>query len=226
MTTLILVRPQLGENIGMAARAMLNCGFKKLRLVAPRDGWPNPTAYPASAGADQVLENLQLFDSVEESITDLTYIAASTARNRDMEKPVHCLPEWQLSTAEKENMGVLFGAEASGLSNDELNLADALITIPVNPEFPSLNLAQSVYAVCTHLMKPASSTQKTSSLAPKKDLIYFLETLEHSLDQKNFFRPAGKKPLMKQNLVNIFSKAQLTPQEIQTLHGVLKALMK
>lgn len=226
MTTLILVRPQLGENIGMVARAMLNCGFEKLSLVDPRDGWPNPAAFPAAAGADHVLKNAAVFNTVDESIAACQHVVATTARKRDMEKPVQFLPDWAETRPATEHTAILFGAEASGLSNEELNLADTLITIPTNPTFPSLNLAQSVYAVCSQIMDRPKAPAPLEHLAPKKELTFFLEALESDLDLTGFFHPAHKKPLMRQNIRNIFSKARLTSQEIQTLHGILKALKK
>jgi tRNA/rRNA methyltransferase len=221
---MILVRPQLGENIGMVARGMLNCGFSNLFLVAPRDGWPNPNAFPAAAGADIVLKNVKVFKTVEEAISQFQVVVACTARKRDMEKPNLSLPTWAKKYKKNEAIAILFGSESSGLSNTELNLADILISIPTNPNFPSLNLAQSVYAVCAQLMeKPPSSSTRTL-VAPKKGLSFFLQTLENALEEKNFFYPADKKKIMLQNINNIFVKAQLTPQEIQTLHGILKAL--
>ena len=229
MITLILVRPQLAENIGMVARAMLNCGFDQLRLVSPRDGWPQEKASPAAAGADIVLKNAQIFTSVKEAVSDITTLYATTARHRDMEKKAFLLPEAPLPQKEShERIGILFGPEASGLTNKDVTLADALLHIPINPNFSSLNLAQSVYAVCYHFMTqpPSFAPPSNEFSAPKKELFYFLEALESNLEERQFFHPPGKKPLMVQNLKNIFVKASLTSQEIQTLHGVVKALMK
>jgi len=224
MTSIILVRPQLAENIGMVARAMLNFDFDQLRLVHPRDGWPNPQATAAAAGADRVLQHAQVFQSVEEAVSDLSYVYATTARTRDIEKPVQDLSE--ISANQSIQTGVLFGAEASGLTNQELALADALLTIQTNPEFSSLNLAQSVVLVCHQLNQVSKQAPKKIEAAPKQELHFLLKQLENRLEQKNFFKPIGKKPLMVQNLSAIFTRAGLTSQEIQTLHGVLKTLSK
>ena len=224
MTKIILVRPQLPENIGMVARAMLNFGFDQLRLVDPREGWPHADAYPASAGADTVLDQTTVYKTVAEAVADLSVVYATTARKRDMVKPVIDLP--QLAPNHEHNIGILFGAEASGLSNQELILADQLITIPTNPTFSSMNLAQTVILVCHHLYQRPQSCAKETLPASKKELVFLLGQLEQMLDQRDFFKPAGKKPLMLQNLQNIFTRTGLSSQEVQTLHGVFKALMK
>ena len=143
---IVLVRPQLGENIGMAARAMLNCGLDELRLVAPRDGWPNPAARAAAAGADAVIDGARVFDTAAEAVADLQLVLAATARRRDVEKPVHRPREAaRLLRDTGARAGVLFGPERSGLDNDEVGLAAAIVEAPLNPDFPSLNLAQAVF---------------------------------------------------------------------------------
>jgi tRNA/rRNA methyltransferase len=149
--TIILVRPQLGENIGMAARAMLNCGLSSLRLVAPRDGWPNPKAERAASGADIVLDRARVFDSVEAAVADLGRVVATTARNRELSQrivtPRRAAAEMRGWAAEGDKVGILFGPERTGLTNDDMVQADTALSIPVNPQFSSLNIAQAVLLV-------------------------------------------------------------------------------
>ncbi len=229
--TLILVHPQLGENIGMCARAMLNCGFTQLRLVAPRDGWPSESAVNASAGAGSILEQATVHATVADAIADCTIVYATTARQRALNKPVIELPT--LSThriaTPQENIGILFGAERSGLENDAIALADYVLTIPLNPAFTSLNLAQAVLLVCYTLMNRVPPDLAQTGLEPpaeKAQLLHFLGRLEASLLEKNFLYPEEKRPLMMRNIQTMFTRAQLSPQEVQTLEGILTALKR
>ena len=231
---MILVEPQLGENIGAAARVMANFALKRLRLVKPRDGWPNMHARRAASGADRVLEEAQLYDSVEAAIADCTLVLATTARAHDQAKPV-ISPDAaaELLTprvAGGENVGVLFGRERYGLENHEVALADRIITFPVNPAFASLNLAQAVAVVGYEWFKlssggalPFTMPQK-SSPAGKEQVQAFFANLERELDQIEYFRPLEKRATMLVNLRNIFARMQPTQQDIQTLHGIVVAL--
>lgn len=230
-TTLILVNPQLGENIGMCARAMLNCGFTKLRLVAPRDGWPSESALKASAGANALLEQATVFDTVAEAIADCTVVYATTARQRALNKPVIELPALPTHRVAhpQEHIGILFGAERSGLENDAIALADYVLTIPLNPDFSSLNLAQAVLLVCYTLRNNVPVTAVDAGLEPladKAQLLHFLGRLEGSLIEKGFLYPEEKRPLMMRNIQTLFTRAQLSTQEVQTLEGILTALKR
>lgn len=233
---IILVRPQLGENIGKAARAMLNFGLTELRLVAPRDGWPNPSAGPAASGADLVLDNAKVFDSVESAIADLNHVWATTVRPRGMEKPVET-PEEAMSRAHKEIKsgaicGLLFGPERSGLENDDVVLADTILTAKVNQKFSSLNLAQAVilcgYEWFNQLDPEARpvTEQEASDAANKQELLGLFEHLEGELDKRNYWRDDNRRPVMVRSLRNILQGANLTSQQVQTLRGVVKYLAK
>ncbi|HVJ53144.1 MAG TPA: RNA methyltransferase [Aliidongia sp.] len=231
---IILVEPQLGENIGAVARAMLNCGLTDLRLVKPRDGWPSIPAERAAAGADIVLERTGLFDSVTEAIADLTLVYATTARSRDMMKPVLAPTEAveRLVAAEGrgEKVGVMFGRERSGLTNDDLALADAAVTFPLNPDFTSLNLAQAVLLVGWEWRKlsaeapPAETMPAISSPATHGDLSHLFDHLERELDAGGFFFPPDNRPIMVRNLRTLLTRAQLTEQDVRTFHGVIRCL--
>ena len=230
---IILVRPQLGENIGTATRAMLNCGLGDLRLVAPRDGWPSTKAVSAASGADQVLENARLYPDVPAAIGGLVHLYATTARERMMVKravtPRRAAAEMREYLAAGEPCGVLFGPERTGLLNDEVALADTLLTVPLNPGFSSLNLAQAVLIVgyewfTAELSPPGQGMHLgRSRRATKKELLSFFEHLEEALDESGFLRTADKRPSMLRNLKNLFQRAQCTEQELRTLHGVLTA---
>lgn len=229
---IILVRPQLGENIGASARIMANFGLRELRLVSPRDGWPNAKAEEMAVGSP-ALKNVKIYKTVKSAIADLQAVYATTARPRDMVKPEYTLHEVflpQFTGGGQEGgtrTGILFGPERSGLTNDEVALADAIITIPVQPDFTSINLAQAVAVVCYTWQGLEARNQKTekNKPAPKKDVIGLLEQLESELDKKGFFDPVPKKrPVMLCNLRNIFTRAGLTEQEIRTLRGVVRFL--
>jgi tRNA/rRNA methyltransferase len=231
----ILVEPQLGENIGTAARAMLNCGLDDLRLVRPRDGWPNDKAVAAASGADRVLNKARLYPNVEAAIGDLVHVYASTARDRYMVKrelsPRHAAAEMRGFLALGEPCGVLFGPERTGLINEHIALADTVLTVPLNPAFASLNLAQAVLIVgyewftVQHEPSPEILHTGHSRPADKADLLRFFEHFEEALDDSGFLRHPDKRPSMTRNLRNLFQRAGCTEQELRTLHGVVTAFM-
>jgi len=230
---IILVEPQLGENIGTAARAMFNCGLTDLRLVKPRDGWPNKKAVAAASGADPVLDKARLYDSVEDAIANLRHVYATTARDRYMVKrilkPRFAAAEIRGFLSAGEASGVLFGPERTGLLNEHIALSEAVISVPMNPAFSSLNLAQSVLVLGYEWFNAGSDAPDAqlatghSKPATKQQLIRFFEHLEEELDNNGFMRNAEKRPSMVRNLRNLFQRAQCTEQELRTLHGVVTA---
>lgn len=230
----ILVEPQLGENIGAAARAMLNCGLTELRLVNPRDGWPSETAAANASGADAVLEKAKLYGSTAEAVADLRYVFATTARERDMTKPVttprQAARAMRRYVARKHRCGVLFGPERRGLTNDDVVLADTLLVASLNPSFRSLNLAQAVLLVAYEwlLAGPAAPAEKMAkggaAPATKAELLDLFAHLESELDRTGFLRVAEKRPGMVRNIRNIFQRAKLMDHEARTLHGIIVAL--
>ncbi|WP_020591971.1 RNA methyltransferase [Kiloniella laminariae] len=231
---IILVGPQLGENIGMVARAMLNNGLTELRLVKPRDGWPNPAAEASAAGAIEVLEQAMVFETTAEAIADLNHIFATTARTRDMTKrvvvPHRAAQEMRALDQAGQKIGILFGPEKAGLHNDDVVLSDTVISVPLNPSFSSLNLAQAVLLVAYEWFQQGTEVPDqelvlgSSDLAPKAELVNFYERLEGALIENGFLWPPEKRPNMIRNLRNIFQRALLTQQEVNTLHGVVKSL--
>lgn len=232
MPVVILVRPQLGENIGKAARAMLNFGLSDMRLVAPRDGWPNPAAGPAASGADRILDNARVYDTVTDAISDLTRVYAATVRPRGMIKPVVTAEE---AARELHSLtgrgGLMFGPERSGLDNEDVALADTILTIPVNPDFSSLNLAQAVILAAYEWFSFKDTTKKRQDSravdpATKADYQGLYEQLEHALDHRGYFRSEGRKPVQMRALKSLLQNAAFTPQEIQTLRGVIKSLTR
>jgi len=233
----VLVNPQLGENIGAACRCMLNFGLTELRLVAPRDGWPNPDAEPMAAGAITVLQNAKVFETTGEAIADLKFVLAATARRRELEIPVigtgDVGPALRAYANEGTATGILFGPEKAGLTNADTVLADAILTYPVNPAFQSLNLAQAVnifayiWASGEDGGAPPELFQKEiSGVADRADLVRMFEHLENELEDSGFFYPPEKRILMEQNIRAPFTRAKLTAQEVQTLRGIIKALSK
>jgi tRNA/rRNA methyltransferase len=230
----VLVEPQLGENIGAAARAMANFGLSRLRLVAPRQAWPNARARIMAAGADRILDAADLYDGLEAAIADCTFVVAATARAHDQAKPVVGAAEAAALLAPRVAAGELaalvFGRERNGLENDEVALADRILTLPVNPAFASLNLAQAVAIVAYEWFKLASGAKlpfampEKSAPAPKEQLLAFFASLERELEKVEFFRPPDKRETMQINLRNIFTRMQPTRQDIQTLHGVIMAI--
>jgi tRNA/rRNA methyltransferase len=230
----VLVEPQLGQNIGTAARAMANFGLSRLRLVKPRDGWPDIQAVRAASGADHVLDGVQLFDTVEAAIADCQFVLATTARAHDQAKPVvgpeAAAREIVPRVAAGETVAVVFGRERWGLMNDEVGLADAIVTYPVNPAFASLNLAQAVLVIAYEHFKLVGGgalpfgMAVRSPPAGKQQLFAFFADLEAELEKVEFFRPPEKRATMTINLRNIFARMQPTQQDIQTLHGVIMAI--
>jgi tRNA/rRNA methyltransferase len=230
----ILVEPQLGENIGAVARAMANFGLSRLRLVRPRQAWPNDKARMMAAGADRVLDGAALYDNLEDAIADCTFVLATTARAHDQAKPVigpaQAAAEMAPRIAAGETVAILFGRERNGLENDEVALADRIVTLPVNPAFASLNLAQAVVIVAYEWCKVATGARlpfampEKSAPAPKEQLLAFFAALERELEQVEFFRPPDKRATMQINLRNIITRMQPTQQDIQTLHGVVTAI--
>jgi tRNA/rRNA methyltransferase len=231
---IVLVEPQLGENIGAAARAMANFGLSRLRLVAPRQSWPNDKARMMAAGADRILDGAELFGSLEAAIADCTFVVAATARAHDQAKPVVGAPQAAAlmapRTAAGEPVAIAFGRERNGLENDEIALADCILTLPVNPAFASLNLAQAVAVIAYEWFKLATGEElpfampKKSPPAPKQQLLSFFASVERELEKVEFFRPLDKRATMQINLRNIFTRMQPTQQDIQTLHGVIMAI--
>ena len=230
----ILVDPQLGENIGMVARAMLNCGLTELRLVRPRDGWPNEAAVKASSGADRVIEGARLFDTTGEAVADLNRLYATTARPRGMVTrvvtPRRAAAEIHAASAEGARVGVLFGPERSGLVNDDIARADTVLEVPLNPAFASLNLAQAVLIVGYELYQaqtqaaPERLESGGALPVPKAEMVNFLERLERRLDDSGFLYPPEKRPGMVRNIRALFQRAALTEAELRTLHGIVSAL--
>lgn len=230
MTSFILVNPQIGENIGAAARALANFEHVDLRLVAPRDGWPNKRAIGMASGAFGLITPT-VYDTLRDALSDCHYAFATTARKRDCVKPVFT-PESAccqgLNCAEQKTAFV-FGAERTGLSAEDISLCQAIISIPVNPQFASLNLAQSVLLVAYEWHKqnlglPADQKIIEYDSARQEDVESFLQRLEAELDDKHFFRDEALKPTVARHIRDIFTRAELTDQELRTLHGVVSAL--
>ncbi|MGQ9369859.1 RNA methyltransferase [Azospirillum sp. ST 5-10] len=231
---IILVEPQLGENIGACARAMLNCGLTELRLVRPRDGWPNERAVAFAAGADLVLDGVTLHDSTAEAVADLEVVYATTVRTRGMIQefvtPRVAAAEMRAHYAAGHKVGVLFGPERTGLVNDDLTLAEKLITVPLNPSFASLNLGQAVLLVGYEWFQtgevPPERFLHTGQTRPatKAELLNFFEHFEQALDRTGFFTTPEKRPSMVRTLRNAWERMQMTEQEVRTFHGVLAAL--
>ena len=233
---IVLIEPQLGENIGTTARAMLNFELSDLRLVRPRAGWQNEKAIAAASGAKGVLSEARLFECTEEAIADLHKVYASTGRPRDMTQqilsPAHAAQVMRVDAISGELSGVLFGPERSGLTNEDLALSDAVITIPANSYFKSLNLAMAVLLIGYEWFVHLDSVHDLDDLvmvgtraATKAELHGFFEHLEGALDDCGFLRVQEKRPHMVRNIRNIFQRAQLTEQEVRTLRGVISGLV-
>ncbi|MBC2773257.1 RNA methyltransferase [Rhizobium sp. AQ_MP] len=232
---IILMEPQLGENIGMVARAMANFGLAELRLVNPRDGWPSDKARAAAAKADHVIDGTVVFDTLEEAIADLNFVYATTARQRDGFKPVRS-PVTAAETLRTkfrsgEKTGILFGREKSGLSNEDVALADEIVTFPVNPAFASLNIAQAVLLMSYEWMKSGMDDVRAVPFdapeqppATKDELIGLFDHLEEALEARNYFHPAHKKPRMIENLRAVFSRRAFTAPEIHVVRGIISSL--
>ena len=230
---IVLVNPQLGENIGKAARAMLNFGLTQMRLVAPRDGWPNPSAGPAASGADQVLENAQVFGTLAEALADCSHVYATTVRKRGVTKPV-VTPEVaaQEIIGQQGQSAFLFGPERSGLETDHVALARKIITVPINPEFGSLNLAQAVILCAYEWSKHQGAalesppTEELLPPAPQEELDGLITHVTRLLEDKNYFFPEDRRVMTERNLVNLLTKPAWNHLEVRTMRGVLSALEK
>ena len=236
MTTfaIVLVEPQLGENIGMAARAMANFGLSDLRLVAPRDGWPNPAASAAAAGADGVLDGARVYASTREAIADLTSVLATSARSREQMKRV-LAPEPALAAMASlvrggGRGGILFGRERTGLRNDDISLADALLTFPVDPAFASLNLAQAVLLVGYEWRRAMASplpfsANPSTPPAARAALASLFDHLEAELDATGF-TPPDKRPIVARNMRDMILRMVPTEQDVRTMRGALRAIAR
>ncbi|WOI56996.1 RNA methyltransferase [Palleronia sp. LCG004] len=229
----ILVRPQMGENIGAAARAMLNFGWTDMRLVDPRDGWPNPRAEALASGAVRVLDDARVEKSLAEAAGDCHFTFATTARPRDLVKPVYT-PEEAVSEARSrldsgQKVGFFFGPERAGLENDDIAQANAIVTVPVNPDFASLNLAQCVLLVAYEWRRQegeGSLPVPDTDRATVEDIDRLAGHFEERLDEAGFFFPATKAPHMKRSLRNLWSRLPLLQSDIQILHGALRQLVR
>lgn len=231
---IILCEPQLGENIGSAARAMANFGLWDLRLVRPRDGWPNEKAIAAASRADHVLERVRVFDTLEAAMSDLTLVYATTARSRDMQKevlgPEEASARMAAHVAGGRGTGLLFGRERWGLLNDEVAMADAIVTLPVEAAFASLNIAQAVLLMSYEWRRTSAEGQALpfgdglDEAAPRSELVGLFEHLEGVLDSSGFFTTPDKRPSMVNNLRTALTRGRFTAQEIRTLRGVISSI--
>lgn len=233
----VLVQPQLGENIGMVARAMANCGLHELRLVAPRDGWPNPDAAATASGADRILLDAKVYATTQDAVADLETVLATTARPRGMTTEV-LTPKAAALRLRRDvgagiKAGILYGKEARGLENDDVALADAIVTVPLNPYFPSLNLAQAVFVTAYEWFVAADATPETEIVMPKEtrpankqEMVALFEHLEDELDACGFLRVKEKRPIMVRNIRNVLQRARMTEQEVRTFRGIVAGLAK
>ena len=232
---IILVHPQLGENIGMVARAMANFGLAELRLVNPRDGWPSEKAISAASKADHVIEAAKVYPSLEAAVADLEFVYATTARDRygykEVRSPVVAADDLRGRFRAGEKTGILFGRERTGLTNEEIALADELVTFPVNPAFASLNLAQAVLLMSYEWMKSGLTSVKDTPFdalpqrpAKKEELQGLFDHVEETLDARGYFRPAEKKPKLVENLRAILTRPSFTGTEIQVMRGIISCL--
>jgi len=226
----ILVRPQLGENIGLVARAIKNFNFSKLRIVNPRSGWPNQKAIATSVGAKDILQSSKVYNSLDKSIGDLDLVFASTSRIRKVNKKIISILDLNKKIKNKQKIGIIFGPEASGLSNDELNCANYLVKIPTDNKFSSLNLSHSVIIFCFQLFqffsnkKSVYNSNYKSSAATKSEINKFLNFIICGLDKKGFLQPNHKRQGMIRNISNIFHRINLSEQEIRILLGIFSTL--
>tara|TARA_B100001121_G_scaffold7996_1_gene6718 strand:+ start:232 stop:972 length:741 start_codon:yes stop_codon:yes gene_type:complete len=234
--SIILVKPQMGENIGSAARAMLNFGLENMRVVAARDGWPSQSAVATASGAGRVLDQARHFSSFHDAVGDCHFVFATTARGRDLTKPVYDPKKAMKIAFEKisdgQNVGIIFGPERAGLENTEVVRSNALITVPVNPNFSSINLAQTVLLLSYEWFLAAdiyeenfSNTRKTS-VAPILEIEKLSEQYENELEKIGFFFPEEKATSMKSTLRNIWSRLPLTVSDVRAFHGILRHLLK
>ena len=233
---IVLVEPQLGENIGTAARAMANFALSDLRIVNPRDGWPSERARAAASGADFVIDAVRVFDTVAEAVADLNHVYATTARARDVTKPVSipasAAPDMVARIGAGQQVGVLFGRERWGLNNEEVSLSDQLLTFPANPGFASFNLAQAVLLIGYEWFQAAgrddveaADYRRVQTPAKRSDLFALFEHLEGALDEAGHLYPPEKRPAMVRNLRAMLQRAELSEQEVRSLRGVIHALV-
>ncbi|MBM6595945.1 RNA methyltransferase [Microvirga pudoricolor] len=230
---IILVEPQLAENIGMVARAMANFGLSELRLVSPRNGWPKKGAHSAASGATHVLERAKLFETAREAVADLNYVLATTARERGQMKRVRgpdaAMAEAKARLSAGQGVGILFGRERTGLENDEISLADAIVTFPVDPQFASLNLAQAVLLISYEWQRAETggalpfAGEARAAPAPREMLASFFDFVETELEAVGYY-PEGKKPIMARNMRDMFHRQEMTEQDVRTLRGAIRAL--
>jgi tRNA/rRNA methyltransferase len=232
----VLVRPQMGENIGASARAMWNFGLEQMRVVAPRDGWPSTRAVAMASGAGRLLDAAQHFDGVSQAVGDTSFVFATTARGRGLTKPILAPEEAMRQAAEKiaqgQKVAVLFGPERAGLENEDIAGANALISVPVNPDFPSLNLAQCVLLMAYEWRRAQGQVELARMELAKTQWAEAIEVeklaqhYEERLEDAGFFFPEAKAPGMKVNLRNMWSRFSLTRADVQMLHGVLRQLVR
>ena len=232
--SIILVEPQMGENIGAAARAMLNFGLGDLRLVRPRDGWPNKAANDMAVGALDKMPPVRVFQTLADAVKDLHYTFATTARPREMVKPVYtpssAIRESIARIADTQNIGFVFGPERAGLENDDVALCHGILTLKTNPDFSSLNIAAAVLIICYEWMALQGDKNEVlrptgaSFPAPHEKLEELLTRLEEELDKGSFFRDEGHRPTMLRNIRNLFTRTGMTDQEVRTFHGMISAL--
>ena len=234
--SIILVKPQMGENIGSAARAMLNFGLENMRVVAARDGWPSQSAVATASGAGRVLDQARHFSSFHDAVGDFNFIFATTARGRDLTKPVYDPKKAMKIAFEKitdgQNVGIIFGPERAGLENTEVVRSNALITVPVNPNFSSINLAQTVlllsyeWFLATDIYEENSSNTRKTSVASILEIEQLSLQYENELEKIGFFFPEEKATSMKSTLRNIWSRLPLTVSDVRAFHGILRHLLK
>ena len=232
----VLVSPQMGENIGAAARAMWNFGLDRMRLVAPRDGWPNPKAVAMASGAGRLLDDAQLFGATQEAVADADFVLATTARPRGLTKPVYspeaAMRELAERSAQGQKVAVLFGPERAGLENDDIAIANGIISVPVNPDFPSLNLAQCVLLTAYEWRRASAEvTELTTAMggtewANQAEVAALSRHYEERMEEAGFFFPDHKAEGMKRNLRNLWSRMPLTRSDVQTFHGILRQMVR
>ena len=232
----VLVRPQMGENIGASARAMWNFGLDRMRIVAPRDGWPNPAAVALASGAGRLLDDAQLSDDLAGGVGDCAFVFATTARTRDLTKPVfspeEAMRQAAAKIAEGQKVAVLFGPERAGLENDDIARANALISVPVNPAFASLNLAQCVLLVAYEWMRataevtPRSVDMAGTVWAEQAEVEHLAAHYEDRMDEMGFFFPEHKSQSMRVNLRNFWSRMPMTRADVQMMHGVMRQVAR
>ncbi len=228
---IVLVRPQLGENIGKAARAMLNFGLTEMRLVSPRDGWPNPSAGPAASGADIVLDGARVFDSTADAVSDCAHVYATTVRKRGVAKPVVSAEQAAQDIAAQDGRSaILFGPERSGLEASDVALARAILTIPVNPDFSSINLAQAVilcaYEWSRHCDLAMPPREEMLPPAPQAELEGLIDHFEQLLEPKGYFFPKARAEATRMTLRNVLTKPGWNHLEVRTLRGILSSLSR